>query len=65
GTMAWLYLVLAGLARLVVEFWRINPVLALGLTEAQWFSVALIAVGLLLLATRRTTSRLESRVASR
>jgi prolipoprotein diacylglyceryltransferase len=53
------------LARLVVEFWRINPVLALGLTEAQWFSVALIAVGLLLLATRRTTSRLESRVASR
>jgi prolipoprotein diacylglyceryltransferase len=33
-------------ARLVVEFWRLNPVLALGLTEAQWFGVLMIIVGL-------------------
>jgi phosphatidylglycerol:prolipoprotein diacylglycerol transferase len=53
GTMAWLYLILGGLARFLVEFWRINPALALGLTEAQWFSLALMALGSFLLATRR------------
>ena len=46
GAMFWLYLALSGLARLVVEFWRLNPVLALGLTEAQWFGVLMIVVGL-------------------
>jgi len=46
GTIFWLYLVLAGAARLVVEFWRVNPVLGLGLTEAQWFSIAMMVVGL-------------------
>jgi phosphatidylglycerol:prolipoprotein diacylglycerol transferase len=46
GTMFWLYLALAGMARLVVEFWRLNPVFALGLTEAQWFGVLTIIVGL-------------------
>jgi phosphatidylglycerol---prolipoprotein diacylglyceryl transferase len=58
GTIAWLYLVLAGFARFIVEFWRVNPALGLGLSEAQWFSLGLIALGLLLLATRpvRTTS---------
>ena len=45
GTLFWLYLALAGLARLVVEFWRLNPPIALGLTEAQWFSVAMIVLG--------------------
>lgn len=46
GTMFWLYLALSGIARLIVEFWRLNPVLALGLTEAQWFGVLMIVVGL-------------------
>ena len=46
GTMFWLYLALSGLARLVVEFWRLNPVFAFGLTEAQWFGVLMIFVGL-------------------
>lgn len=45
GTMFSLYLVLAGLARFTVEFWRVNPVIGLGLTEAQWFSLALILFG--------------------
>ncbi|MBI2998185.1 MAG: prolipoprotein diacylglyceryl transferase [Deltaproteobacteria bacterium] len=45
GTMFSLYLVLAGLARFTVEFWRVNPVIGLGLTEAQWFSLALIFLG--------------------
>jgi phosphatidylglycerol:prolipoprotein diacylglycerol transferase len=65
GTIAWLYLILSGLARFVVEFWRINPPLALGLTEAQCFSLALMAVGLFLLATRRTSSSLEKGLANR
>jgi phosphatidylglycerol:prolipoprotein diacylglycerol transferase len=46
GTMFWLYLALSGLARLVVEFWRLNPVFAFGLTEAQWFGVLMIFIGL-------------------
>jgi phosphatidylglycerol:prolipoprotein diacylglycerol transferase len=49
GTIAWLYLILGGVARFGVEFWRINPPLALGLSEAQWFSLALMALGVLLL----------------
>jgi len=51
--MFWLYLALSGLARLVVEFWRLNPVLALGLTEAQWFGVLMILLGLWQLLTAR------------
>ncbi|MGH7930263.1 MAG: hypothetical protein ACREQV_21005, partial [Candidatus Binatia bacterium] len=41
-----LYLVLAGLARAMVEIWRINPAIALGMSEAQWFGLALAAIGL-------------------
>ncbi len=46
GTIFWLYLILSGLARFAVEFWRVNPVVGLGMTEAQWFSVGLAVVGL-------------------
>jgi phosphatidylglycerol:prolipoprotein diacylglycerol transferase len=46
GTMFWLYLVLAGLARAMVEIWRINPAVALGMSEAQWFGLVLAAIGL-------------------
>jgi len=52
GTLAWLYLILAGLSRFIVEFWRINPQIGFGLSEAQWFSLLLMALGLVLLATR-------------
>jgi prolipoprotein diacylglyceryltransferase len=50
--MAWLYLILSGCARFLVEFWRINPPLAFGLSEAQLFSAALMAIGLILLIVR-------------
>ena len=56
GTLAWIYLVLAGFVRFSVEFWRINPDLGWGLSEAQWFSLVIIAVGLFLLATRPVRS---------
>jgi len=52
GTLFWLYLILAGLMRFVVEFWRVNPVLALGLTQAQWISLILILVGASLVCIR-------------
>lgn len=49
GSLLWLYFVLGGAARFAVEFVRINPTWY-GLTEAQWFSLFLIAVGLWRLA---------------
>lgn len=52
GTMAWVYLILAGLMRFVVEFWRINPAVGFGLSEAQWFSVGLVFLGGILLARK-------------
>jgi phosphatidylglycerol:prolipoprotein diacylglycerol transferase len=52
GTIAWLYLILGGIARFVVEFWRINPSLAFGLSEAQWFSLILMILGFILLVIR-------------
>jgi len=39
------YLVLNGIGRFAVEFLRTNPRVALGLSEAQWIALALIAVG--------------------
>lgn len=52
GTLFWLYLVLSSVARFTVEFWRVNPPLAFGLSEAQWFSVVLFIAGGYLLYLR-------------
>jgi len=49
GSLLWLYFILGGMARFAVEFVRINPVYA-GLTEAQWTSIALVAIGIWRLA---------------
>ena len=57
GTIAWLYLILTGLSRFVVEFWRINPQVGFGLSEAQWFSLLLMTLGLVLLVTERLKAR--------
>ena len=46
GTLFSLYLVLSGVARFAVEFIRLNPVVAWGLTGAQLISLALVAVGI-------------------
>lgn len=40
------YLALNGFGRVVIEHWRVNPEVALGLTEPQWIGFSLIAVGL-------------------
>ena len=40
------FMVLAGIERFVVEFWRVNAEIALGLTAAQWIGLAFVVVGL-------------------
>lgn len=48
GQVFWAYLVLYGVYRFIVEFWRIgatSSVLALGLSDAQWVSIAMVVVG--------------------
>ena len=45
GVLFALYLLLAGLERFLVEFLRRNADVALGLTQAQLLSVAMIVVG--------------------
>lgn len=50
GQLAGLYLVLTSLERFVVEYWRIEPIVAAGLTQAQIWAIALSAFGLLLLS---------------
>jgi phosphatidylglycerol:prolipoprotein diacylglycerol transferase len=45
GEILYLYLILVGAARFMVEFLRVNPRVLLGLSEAQLISVLMIAVG--------------------
>jgi phosphatidylglycerol:prolipoprotein diacylglycerol transferase len=52
GVLFGLYLVLAGVERFVVEIWRRNPDVDLGLTAAQVTSVAMVVAGAALLAYR-------------
>ncbi len=51
------YLLLAGGARFLIEFIRINPAVALGMTMAQWGALLLMAFGVALLS-RSTDTRL-------
>jgi phosphatidylglycerol:prolipoprotein diacylglycerol transferase len=53
GSLFWLYLTLAPAARFAIEFLRLNPPVLWGLTQAQLFSVLLIAVGAGQLAAAR------------
>jgi phosphatidylglycerol:prolipoprotein diacylglycerol transferase len=56
------YLILNGVGRTVIEHWRVNPRVALGLSEAQWIGVALVALGVALwtLARRGDTAQAET-----
>jgi len=56
GALLWWYLVLACGARFVIEFWRINPPLAFGLSAAQLTSVGLVAIGAWRLVAGRGTA---------
>jgi phosphatidylglycerol:prolipoprotein diacylglycerol transferase len=60
GTLWWLFLVLYGVSRFLVEMLRTNPLLALGLTQAQWISLPVIVAGACgLVWMRRRTSAPE------
>ena len=45
GPLIFVYAVLAGVERFLVEFIRTNDPVALGLTQQQWISIALVLVG--------------------
>jgi phosphatidylglycerol---prolipoprotein diacylglyceryl transferase len=47
GLIFMAYLALSGAFRFAIEFIRLNPRLAAGLTEAQWFGLAMILIGAL------------------
>ncbi len=49
GRLFYLYLVLLGASRLTVEFWRINPRVLWGLSEAQIISASMMVVGVVAL----------------
>ena len=52
GVLFGLYLVIAGVERFLIEFIRRNDAVALGLTQAQLISLAMVAFGAAWLAVR-------------
>src|SRR4051794_5094504 len=60
GLLFALYLVLAGTERFLVEFIRRNDDVALGLTQAQWLSVAMILAGGVWLAVKARRGQLRA-----
>jgi phosphatidylglycerol---prolipoprotein diacylglyceryl transferase len=59
GAMFALYLILAGAERFTIEFLRINPRLAFGLSEAQLISIPMMLLGTLLLMYYRRTPQTQ------
>jgi phosphatidylglycerol:prolipoprotein diacylglycerol transferase len=52
GQLFGLYLCLVGVERWLMEWWRINPAVAFGMSVAQWSSLAAVAVGLVIFVKR-------------
>lgn len=61
GGLFWSYILLAGIERLIAEYWRLTPVVALGLTMAQWVSLGLICVSTYVLLRKFRVERQETR----
>ena len=55
GSLFWGYLLLSSFARLLIEFVRINPPLAFGLSEAQVISIIFMAIAAIMLLRRTGT----------
>lgn len=53
GRLFALYLILSGIERFLVEFVRTNAPVALGMTAAQWTSIAAVVAGACIFAARR------------
>jgi phosphatidylglycerol:prolipoprotein diacylglycerol transferase len=58
GAMFGFYLATSSVARFLVEFIRVEPVVALGLTQAQYVAIVLFVVGSVLLARARGAASL-------
>ena len=52
GSLLWIYLILSSIARFLVEIIRVEPVVAGGLTQAQWFAIVLSLASIAVLAWR-------------
>jgi phosphatidylglycerol---prolipoprotein diacylglyceryl transferase len=61
GTLFWTYLLLSSVARFAVETVRVEPVVALGLTQAQWFAIVIAIVASALLAFSSTRGSAAAR----
>lgn len=61
GVLFALYLVLAGIERFIVEFWRRNSHVAAGLTAAQLESLSILVIGTIWLALAARTGGLRRR----
>jgi phosphatidylglycerol:prolipoprotein diacylglycerol transferase len=61
GSLLWAYLLLSSVARFSVEIIRVEPIVAAGLTQAQWFAIvlALASVALLVWGPGRIPERAE------
>ena len=53
------YLFLAGFARFVIEFIRLNPTYLFGLSGAQFISATMMVIGMIFMWKNRTYSRLD------
>lgn len=56
------FLFLNGAGRTVIEHWRVNPRVALGMSEAQWIGIGLVVLGIVLwtIAARKATDQPEA-----
>ena len=64
GTVFCVYLLGSSTVRFLVEFIRINPVLAMGLTQAQWIAIGLaVGAGAWLLTNRPVAAAVRERAA--
>lgn len=53
GELFYIYLILTGIPRLLVEYIRLNPRIILGLSQAQIISIIMIIIGILMLMWNR------------
>jgi len=51
GMLFGVYLIVMAIQRFIIEFWRLNPVIALGLSQAQLFSILIFIGGLVMIYT--------------
>lgn len=51
GMLFGVYLLVMPVQRFIIEFWRLNPIVALGLTQAQLFSILIFIAGLIMIYT--------------